>query len=378
MTGAPVAVDGASVPQARPDVAVVTLDGEAVIHRRGQVHVLDPVATLVWRCADGEASVNEIAADLADAFAASPESVLRDVGHAVERLTALDLLADAGADAGVDSDSDSAPRDDLLVDPPGSCPSCVERHWAFRRSYRTGTRVASVAANNERADAVVRAVFAAQLVDTPPELATEPPFFAVELHEHESGGLQRLDLLHRGDTIVARSRRPDRVVRALAGHLASYGDLGALGLAAVNGLVVGRGERAMVVAHPADPLRFRRALARHGVLVADMPVALVDPSTGDVVVGAPGLDVDLSPIEALALQSSGLEADPLPWGRARVVAIGVPAPASPAAALLALGPAEGDHGDHDGTLRALLALFDAVPVTDAADPEAISAELERG
>ncbi|MGZ4801160.1 MAG: PqqD family peptide modification chaperone, partial [Acidimicrobiia bacterium] len=71
MTGAPVAVDGASVPQARPDVAVVTLDGEAVIHRRGQVHVLDPVATLVWRCADGEASVNEIAADLADAFAAS-------------------------------------------------------------------------------------------------------------------------------------------------------------------------------------------------------------------------------------------------------------------------------------------------------------------
>jgi hypothetical protein len=40
----------------------VVLDGEAVIHRAGRVHALDPVATLVWRCCDGDASVDQIAA----------------------------------------------------------------------------------------------------------------------------------------------------------------------------------------------------------------------------------------------------------------------------------------------------------------------------
>jgi hypothetical protein len=93
---------------------------------------------------------------------------------------------------------------------------------------------------------------------------------------------------------------------------------------------------------------------------------LVDPRA-EVVVGAPGLEVDPAPIDRLAAEPVEHEPDPLPWGRYRVTAIGVPAPASPAAALLALGPEVGDHRDHGATIDALLALLDSVPVT-AQDP----------
>lgn len=362
-----------TAPRARADVAAVTLDGETVIHDHGRIHVLDPVATLVWRCADGEASVDEIAADLASAFPASRESVRRDVGAAVGMLTDLGLLVDADP-------TPAAPIDgvELLIDPPGSCVSCAERTWAMRQSYRAGHRVAVVGTNSPRADAVIRAALASHLVDTAAAADAEPPFFAVDIHDDPPGANpQRLHLLHRGDTIAARSRRPDRIVRALVGHLASYGDLGALGLAAVNGLVVGRGDQAWIVAQPRDPLRFRRALGERDVLVADLPVALVDRATGEVVVGAPGLDVDVTAIDALAAtEPARIEPDPLPWGRYRVIALGVDGPPSPTAALLALGPIADDHRDEDETFDALLALLEAVPVRDGVDPDGIRDLLE--
>ena len=195
-----------------------------------------------------------------------------------------------------------------------------------------------------------------------------------------SRGPQPLSLLHRGDAVVARSRQPGDVLRALLGHLASFGDLGALGLAAVNGIAVGRGDRAMIVSEPDDPIRYRHALARHGVLVADLPVAIVDRATGEMVVGAPGLNVDHSAIDALGETTAiepGAAPEPLPWGRYRVVAMGVTEPPSGAAALLRLGPVRGDHRDHDAMLAALLSLIDAVPVVETVDPDAIGAFLAR-
>lgn len=375
MTVPRTAVDATARPRARADVAAVTLDGETVIHDHGRIHVLDPVATLVWRCADGDATVDEIAADLASAFPAAPESVRRDVAGAIGTLTELGLMED-------DDPAPAVPIDgfERLMDPPGSCVSCAERTWALRQGYRVGHRVAVVGTNSARADAVMRAALANHVVDLAATADdAEPPFFAVDVHDDPPAAFpHRLQLLHRGDTIAARSRRPDRIVRALVGHLASYGDLGALGLAAVNGLVVGRGDRAWIVSEPRDPLRFRRALAARGVLVADVPVALVDPATGEVVVGAPGLDVDVAAIDALAPESAGSEPDPLPWGRYRVAALGVDGTPSPTAALLALGPIAGDHRDHDETFGALLALLDAVPVRDAVDPDGIADGLGHG
>ncbi len=192
------------------------------------------------------------------------------------------------------------------------------------------------------------------------------------------GEPQQLQILHRGDTVAVRSRHADRVLRSLGCHLAAYGDLDAIGLGALHGLVVARGTRAAIVAHPRDPVRFRRELALRGVLVADQPFALVDPTRGEVEVGAPGLDIDLEPIRALAADDGdAVDGEPqsLPWGRYRVLGIGVAAPASASAALLELGPRLGDHLDHRLTLASLVALLDDVPVTDAIEPDAIRALL---
>ena len=140
MTDARVASNGTWRPRARGDVTSVVLDGEAVIHRAGRVHALDPVATLVWRCCDGDASVDQIAAELADVFAMPRATVTRDVATVVDELAALGLLtADTGEPGGDDAGYASVPG--LLVHPPGSCASCAEKNWVTRSTYRIGSHL---------------------------------------------------------------------------------------------------------------------------------------------------------------------------------------------------------------------------------------------
>jgi hypothetical protein len=360
-------------PRVAADATALVLDGEAVIHRAGQVHTLDPVATLVWRCCDGSASITEIAADLAAGFGADPGTVRRDVDATVAELGRLGLLAPE-PDPGPTADGLTL---ELLVDPPGSCAACAERTWAHRRAVVVGSRVLAIGTNDARADAAIAAAFARHLLPEPELLASEPPWLAVELHARTGAGLQRLDLLLRRDSAVARSRRPDRILRALVAHVASYGDLGRLGLAALRGTVVGRDGRVLLVPEVDEPVRFRRDLAALGVAVADQPVALVDPSTREVVVGAPGLDPDLAACDALAPDVDAAEDEPAPlgWGRYPLAGVGVAGPATGASALLAFGPDADDPRDHDATITALCSLITELPVADAATPDAIAARL---
>jgi len=67
--------------KAREDVPCVVLDGQAVVYDRGEdrLLLLDAIATVVWQCCDGEGSVGEIVADLAEAFRANVAVVERDV-----------------------------------------------------------------------------------------------------------------------------------------------------------------------------------------------------------------------------------------------------------------------------------------------------------
>src|SRR6185295_3778776 len=117
MTDSGVAANGAQIPRARGDVTCVVLDGEAVIHRAGRVHALDPVATLVWRCCDGDASVDQIAGELAEVFATPRATVTRDVASVVDELAALGLLtADNGEPDADDVGTAGVPG--LLVHPP--------------------------------------------------------------------------------------------------------------------------------------------------------------------------------------------------------------------------------------------------------------------
>lgn len=75
----PDAIDPAFIPRARASVVSEPVGSEMVLvdSESGLVHALNPVAALVWQCFDGEASLDDLVADLADGFGA-PADVVRD------------------------------------------------------------------------------------------------------------------------------------------------------------------------------------------------------------------------------------------------------------------------------------------------------------
>jgi PqqD family protein of HPr-rel-A system len=86
-------------PKARTDLTVVQLDGEAVIYDEvsGELHHLNPSATLVFDLLDGTATVKELAADVAEAFGLSSGEVESQIRVLVRRFRALGLLHGAPA-----------------------------------------------------------------------------------------------------------------------------------------------------------------------------------------------------------------------------------------------------------------------------------------
>ena len=78
-------------PVARNDLAYAELDGEGLAYdaRSGQLHYLGPTARVVFRLADGSATVLELTSEIAEAYDIDPvdvevelESLLRDLDEA--------------------------------------------------------------------------------------------------------------------------------------------------------------------------------------------------------------------------------------------------------------------------------------------------------
>lgn len=81
-------------PAVRPTVGSAILDDEALLlDESGVTHLLNPPATLVFRCFDGDSPINEIAADIAAALAADEQTVESDIVGFVRQLGAHGLLA---------------------------------------------------------------------------------------------------------------------------------------------------------------------------------------------------------------------------------------------------------------------------------------------
>lgn len=78
----------------RGDVAVVDLDGQAVLYDpdAAAAHHLDAIGALVWDLLDGAAPLSGQAAALADAFGADPAVVESDIVRLTRDLGALGLL----------------------------------------------------------------------------------------------------------------------------------------------------------------------------------------------------------------------------------------------------------------------------------------------
>jgi PqqD family protein of HPr-rel-A system len=84
----------ASRPSLRDDLTTVELDGEAVVYDEssGELHHLNPAATIVLSLCDGTLSVEEIASAVSDAFELTFDDVLPDVRAVVERFGQAGLL----------------------------------------------------------------------------------------------------------------------------------------------------------------------------------------------------------------------------------------------------------------------------------------------
>jgi len=89
----------ATKPRVREDLTVVELDGEAVVYdeRTGDLHHLNPTATVVFGLLDGSATGRELARDLADAYDQPFEQVLEQVQALVRGFRKAKLLEPGSA-----------------------------------------------------------------------------------------------------------------------------------------------------------------------------------------------------------------------------------------------------------------------------------------
>jgi PqqD family protein of HPr-rel-A system len=85
-------------PRGRDDLAVVEIDGEAVIYdeSNGSLHHLNPTATIVFSLCDGTATIGELASELADAFSVPTEDVESQVRRLLRNFRKQALLEPAG------------------------------------------------------------------------------------------------------------------------------------------------------------------------------------------------------------------------------------------------------------------------------------------
>ena len=81
-------------PLRRADVTTRHLDGETLIldRKHEEVHQLNPSASYVWQRCDGQNTVAEIAASMAQEFGLGLEEAERDVVNLLSKLASLRLL----------------------------------------------------------------------------------------------------------------------------------------------------------------------------------------------------------------------------------------------------------------------------------------------
>lgn len=81
-------------PKVREDLAVVELDGEAVVYdeESGDLHHLNPTATIVFSLCDGTSTVKELAGEISRAFEVSADKVEQQVRGLLREFRKVGLL----------------------------------------------------------------------------------------------------------------------------------------------------------------------------------------------------------------------------------------------------------------------------------------------
>jgi len=238
--------------------------------------------------------------------------------------------------------------------------------WPASSVLHVGNWLVGVRSNSEAADALLRRVFASNVVD-----GVEIPacYYSVIVGPTvpAAAGVTRLSVLFRSRLRVTRTPSARRVVRALAAHLSSHlGDRPAPGLLRLDAIAA-VGEAGGVL-FPAAARRlpgqpgFERGLARLGLRLVDGYYVDLDPHTGEVVVGPPAVSVDESALGHLGVGPEGPDDGVGPgryplavWAVAGRTGTGPPSKAAVAAAGL-LGVVDRDPEEAQQTLEMVAAL----------------------
>ncbi len=361
-------IDATFVPRRRDEIATATLDHEAVIHDQARLFHLDPIATLVWECCDGTVSVDALASELSATFRVDANTTRRDVLRAVRALAADGLL----------DGIEGSPADSPLVHETPQVASPNADGCELEVRFDVGGLLLGVSTDHSGARDALRKILAAHVTDDPGEPAAS---YAISFADATAAGAPSArHTLYDQDGPLLETLDPRRALRALLTSLASHGDLASAGVGALPAWVIGRGDRAVLVAGAPELPLDGEVLERHGIAVADGTIAFVDDD-GSVVIGAPGVEADLDALDhfAATLPSGNDAVTPLPWGRARVVALATDVADEPGHALLAFGPlADDDTPAFSGAERALDALLDllaTVPVVAAGSSQFLAAAL---
>jgi PqqD family protein of HPr-rel-A system len=95
---APIAVTPGYVPRRAPDVVELDLEDGLILFNRDSslVHHLNPSGRIVWFLADGSATVDRLAREIAEEYGLEPASVRAQVAGLVAELDAVGLVEDVG------------------------------------------------------------------------------------------------------------------------------------------------------------------------------------------------------------------------------------------------------------------------------------------
>jgi hypothetical protein len=96
----PMEIDGCFKPVKTSHVVGVELDGEAVLYQESArtLHLLNPTATVIWNCVDGESDLDSLADALAAAFSVDLQRVRDDVLEVVRQFGRQGLLDQVAPD----------------------------------------------------------------------------------------------------------------------------------------------------------------------------------------------------------------------------------------------------------------------------------------
>jgi hypothetical protein len=359
------------VPKVRNGVHAVGND-QLLLYRDGELHLLSPTATVLWRVCDGRAAISELVDDLADEFRVERPVMESDIRTTVGTWVERGLLVDAR----VSDPADPTPPAELLTGPAGACSACdAAPDWVGQMLVRVGGYAVTVGVNDSGIAESLREVLAAHVVgEVPDGAAGMRPFFGVALEARVSSGIQPLHRLYRDGSVTMTGRTPGRIVRALAVELATLSALGETQLAWLPARAVVRDGHAYLLARTPNRVAFERDAERHGFAVVDGPAVIVDARTRELVVGTPGLGLDPRALDAVTagVPTLGREPESVPWGRYPIAGLCVPGPATAAGAALTFAPRAGETPEPARALDAVAELLRSVPVRAASTPAELS------